>query len=261
METANALDAIPLWGFFALTLLLVLLAIEGGYRLGRHRLTRAEHEKEAPVGAMVAAMLGLLAFMLAFTFGLAAQRFDTRRQVLLDEANAIGTTYLRAAMLPERRDEIRSVLREYVDVRLAAVDSGSLAEGIRRSEALQNQLWGDAVGLAQSHPESIVIGLFVQSLNDVIDLHTKRVTAGIRNRIPGPIWLSLFSIAALALGAMGYHAGLVRTSRSLAIVAVGLAFTAVIGLVADLDRPSEGILTVSQQALIDLRESMKAPAE
>ena len=114
MDDISALDAIPLWALFILTLFLVLLSIEGGYRLGRYRLTRSEHEKEAPVGAMVAAMLGLLAFMLAFTFGLAAQRFDTRRQVLLDEANAIGTTYLRAAMLPERGEELRSLLRKYV---------------------------------------------------------------------------------------------------------------------------------------------------
>jgi len=259
MENISALDAIPLWGFFVLTLVLVLLFVEGGYRLGRRRLARSEHEKAAPVGAMVAAMLGLLAFMLAFTFGLAAQRFDTRREALLDEANAIGTTYLRAAMLPERGDEIRSRLREYVDVRLLAAQSGKVSEGIRQSEALQNELWADAVGLATKNPESIVVGLFVQSLNDVIDLHAKRVTAGVRNRIPGPIWLVLFGVAALSLGAMGYHAGLAHTSRSVAVIAVGLAFTAVIGLVADLDRPLEGFLGASQQALIDLRESMRAP--
>lgn len=71
------------------------------------------------------------------------------------------------------------------------------------------------------------------------------------------IWVALFAVAVIALGAMGYHAGLVRTSRSLAIVAVGVTFTVVIGLVADLDSPREGFLNVSQQALVDLRESMK----
>jgi len=261
MDTLSTLDSIPLWGFFVLTLALVLLAIEGGYRLGRFRLTRAEHEKEAPVGAMVAAMLGLLAFMLAFTFGLAAQRFDTRRQVLLDEANAIGTTYLRAAMLPQHEEDIRALLRDYVDVRLAAVHTGGIAEGVRESEALQNRLWAHAVALSRDNPDSIVVGLFVQSLNEVIDLHAKRITAGIRNRIPGVIWLALFAVAAMSLGAMGYHAGLVRTSRSLAIVAVGVTFTVVIGLVADLDKPREGFLTVSQQALVDLRESMRPGAQ
>jgi len=246
----NAIDALPLWGFFVLTFLLVLLAIEGGYRLGRFRVTRKEHEKEAPVGAMVSAMLGLLAFILAFTFSLAAQRFDMRRQVLLDEANAIGTTYLRAAMLPQHEEQIRSLLRDYVDVRLAAVQGG-VAEGIRRSEELQNRLWADAVALARDNPDSIVVGLFVQSLNEVIDLHAKRITAGIRNRVPGVIWVALFAVAVISLGAMGYHAGLVRTSRSLAIVAVGVTFTVVIGLVADLDSPREGFLKVSQQALVD----------
>src|SRR6059058_6240216 len=86
--------------------------------------------KEAPVGTMVGATLGLLAFILAFTFGLAATRFDTRRQLLLDEANAIGTTYLRAGMLPEQGEQIRALLRDYVDARLDAVRSGNVAKGI-----------------------------------------------------------------------------------------------------------------------------------
>jgi hypothetical protein len=208
---------------------------------------------------MVGATLGLLAFMLAFTFGLAAARFDTRRQVLLDEANAIGTTYLRAGMLPDRREAIRALLRDYVDVRLAAVRSGNVTEGIRRSENLQDQLWAEAVAIGKNNPNSIVVGLFVQSLNEVIDLHAKRVTAGLRDRIPGAIWAALLVVAVLSLAAMGYHAGLARTSRSLAEVAVALTFSAVIGLIADLDRPQEGILTVSQQALIDLQQSMKVP--
>src|SRR5262245_9052869 len=126
------LDVLPLWGLFAVTLLLVLLAAEGGFRLGVYRSSRSEDEKDATVGALAAATLGLLAFILAFTFGLAAQRFDTRKQLVLDEANSIGTTYLRAGMLPERREEIRSLLRQYVDVRLEAARTGNVAEAVRR---------------------------------------------------------------------------------------------------------------------------------
>jgi hypothetical protein len=252
-------DALPLWGFFLAILLLVLLSVEGGYRLGKYRRSRSEQEQEAPVGAMVGATLGLLAFILAFTFGLAAARYDTRRQVLLDEANAIGTTYLRAGMLPDRREEIRALLRDYVDTRLEAVLSGKIAEGIRRSENLQDQLWAHAVAVGATNPTSIVVGLFVQSLNEVIDLHAKRVTAGLRNRIPAAIWVALFAVAVLSLGAMGYHAGLAGTSRSLAVLAVAFTFSAVIGLIADLDRPQEGVLKVSQQALMDLRQSMQVP--
>jgi hypothetical protein len=259
MPRSEPLDALPLWGLFLAILLLVLLSVEGGYRLGKYRRRRSEEEKEAPVGAMVGATLGLLAFLLAFTFGLAAARFETRRQVLLDEANAIGTTYLRAGMLPERRDDIRTLLRDYVDVRLAAVRSGAVTAGIRQSERLHEQLWAQAVALGETHPTSIVVGLFVQSLNEVIDLHAKRVTASLRNRIPEAIWGALCAVAVLSLGAMGYHAGLSRTSRSLAELAVAFTFAVVIGLIADLDRPQEGALQVSQQALMDLRHSMQVP--
>jgi len=251
------LDALPLWGLFLAIVALVLISIEGGYRLGNYRRSRSNTEKEAPVGAMVGSTLGLLAFFLAFTFGLAANRFDTRRQVLLDEANAIGTAYLRAGMLPDRREEIRVLLRDYVDTRLNAAQSGRIAEGIRRSEQLQEQLWTQAVALGETHPTSIVVGLFVQSLNEVIDLHAKRVAVGVRNRIPGVIWVALFAIAVLSLTAMGYHAGLAATSRSPAVLVVAFTFSAVIGVIADLDRPQDGFLTTSQQAMIDLQQSMK----
>jgi hypothetical protein len=220
MQTHGPLDALPLWGFFLVVLLLIFFSVEGGYRLGIWRRRRSDLEKESPVGAMVGASLGLLAFMLAFTFGIAAGRFDSRRQILLDEVNAIGTTFLRAAMLPENGHEIRNLLREYVDVRLEAVQSQKIAEGILRSEEIQNQLWTNATAIAQQNPTSIVVGLFVQSLNEMIDIHAMRVHFGTRNRIPGVIWSALFVVAALSLAAMGYHAGLAGTSRSLAQIAV-----------------------------------------
>jgi hypothetical protein len=209
---------------------------------------------------MVGATLGLLAFILAFTFGLAAARFDTRRQALLDEANAIGTTYLRAGMLPERGEEVRRLLREYVDVRLEAVQSGKAAEGMRRSEDIQQKVWTEAETVGQKSPNSIIIGLFVQSLNQMIDLHAVRIQAGLRSRIPSAIWLGLFAVACLSLATMGYHAGLSGTRRSLAILAVAVTFAVVIELIADLDRPQEGVLRVSQQALLDVQRSMNVPS-
>ena len=195
MQHNELLDTLPLWGLFTAILFVILISVECGYWLGKYRRRRHEEEKEASLGTMVGATLGLLAFILAFTFGLAAARFDARRQVLLDEANAIGTTYLRAGMLPEQRDEIRSLLRTYVDIRLEAVRSDNIAEGVRRSENLQQQLWAHAVAVGDKNPNSIIVGLFVQSLNEVIDLHAKRVQAGVRSRIPGAIWVSLFAVA------------------------------------------------------------------
>src|ERR1041384_6715698 len=112
MELTGLLDPFPLWTILPLTVVLALLSVELGYRLARYRLQREQLEKESPLGGMVGSTLGLLAFMLAFTFGLAGSRFEDRRQVLLSEANAIGTTYLRAAMLPEpMRTETQTLLR------------------------------------------------------------------------------------------------------------------------------------------------------
>jgi hypothetical protein len=260
MQITGPIDALPLWGLFIAILLVVLLSVEFGYRLGKYRRSRHEEEKEAPLGTMVGATLGLLAFILAFTFGLAAARFDARRQVVLDEANAIGTTYLRAGMLPERGEEVRRLLRDYVSTRLEAVESGKVAEGIRRSENIQQQVWREAETVGNKNPNSILVGLFVQSLNEMIDLHAKRVQAGVRSRIPGAIWLGLFAVAALSLATMGYHAGLSGTRRSLATLAVAVTFSVVIELIADLDRPLEGVLRISQQAFLDVQRSMNPPS-
>jgi hypothetical protein len=256
MDSNEALDLVPLWALFIGIMLVVLLSVECGYRIGRFRGARV-HEMETPVGEMVASTLGLLAFILAFTFGLAASRFDAKRQLLVEEANAVGTSYLRAEMLPERRDDIRALLREYVDVRIEAVKTGKLLEGIRRSEDLQNRLWGLAVPIAVKNPNSIIVGLFVQSLGDVVDLHTRRLTAHVRNRIPFAIWAALYGISMFSFAAMGYHSGLIGTTRSLVVIAVAFTFSVVILLIADLDRSQEGLLRVSQQALIELRQSMK----
>jgi hypothetical protein len=252
------LDMIPLWGLFLAAGILAILALEGGYRLGRWRHACAVDEKDGPVGAMVGAILGLLAFMLAFTFSLAAARFEARRQTVLEEANAIGTTYLRARLLPEpQRTEVAKLLREYVDVRVRGVQEGRIAETLARSEELHGQLWAQATAAAAKNPGSIMTGLFVQSLNEVIDLHAKRVLVGMRSRIPVSIWGGLFGLAIVGMASMGYQAGLSATRRSPAMLLLVLAFAGVLFLIADLDRGNEGFLRVSQAAMTDLQESMQ----
>lgn len=239
--------------------LLVLALVESGWRLGGARRRAADHEMEAPVGAMVGAALGLLAFMLAFTFGNAASRYDVRRHLVVEEANAISTTFLRAGMLPDRGDEIQDLLRTYLGVRLEIVGTGAVEEGVIRSEAVQQQLWAAAVDVARAAPDSIVVGLFVQSLNQLIDVHATRIAFAARSRIPGTIWVSLLAVAGFSLGVMGYHVGLSGSRRSLATLALAITFSTVLLLIADLDRPQEGALRVSQQAMIDLQRTMGLP--
>jgi hypothetical protein len=243
---------------FLATCMLIWLALEGGYRLGRWRHAHTSDEKDAPVSAMVAAILGLLAFILAFTFSLAASRFEARRQAVLEEANAIGTTYLRTRFLPQpQRDEAARLLREYVDVRVRGVQHGTVADVITRSEELHSQLWSQATAAAEKNPHSIMTGLFIQSLNEVIDLHAKRVLVALRSRIPISIWGGLFGLALVGMAAMGYQAGLSATRRSPAMLLLLVAFAGVLFLIADLDRGQEGFLRVSQASMIDLQKSMQ----
>ena len=121
-------------------------------------------------------------------------------------------------------------------------------------------LWAQAIAAADKNPGSIMTGIFIQSLNEVIDLHAKRILVGMRSRIPVVIWVGLFGLATLGMAAVGYQAALSATRRSPAMLALVLAFAVVLLLIADLDRGQEGLLRVSQQAMIDLQTSMQRTA-
>jgi hypothetical protein len=257
MENPGLLDLFPLWTILPITIGVSLLSVELGYRFARYLQRDSQEEKEAPVGGMVGATLALLALMLAFTFGLAGSRFEDRRQVVLSEANAIGTAYLRAGLLPEpMRTETQLLFREYVDVRLDAAKPDKLSYAITKSEELQNRLWSQAVA-ASEKDRSPITGLFVQSLNEVIDLHAVRMLAALRSRVPAAIWIVLFLLSFLSMAMMGYHEALTNSKRSIAVLALILGFSSVLFLIVDLDRPRQGTLQVSQQAMVDLRNSMK----
>ncbi len=258
MPVSGPLDFMPLWLLFAGTLVLTLLSAGLGFWLGGRKRRHSEEALKAPLGETVAAMLGLLALLLAFTFSLAASRFDARRGLVVEEANAIGTTWLRAGFLPEpERTDIRKLLGEYLEVRLSAVQSRQISLEMARSEELQTRLWAETLELGRKEPGSIMVGLFVNSLNEVIDLHAKRVMVGLRSRIQATIWAALYFVTLLAVGTMGYHAGLSGARRVFAILSPVLAFSVVLLLIADLDRPQAGLFKTSQQALADLRNLMK----
>lgn len=240
----------------------VILFIEGGFRLGIMR-RREDSAVESSVNAMAGATAGLLAFMLAFTFGSAASRHDSRKQLVIEEVNAISTTYRRAALLPgPYRDESRSLLRDYANLRGKAAQMGKaeLVQAVARSEALQDRLWAEAVAAAKETPGHITTGLFIQSLNDMIDLQLKRLTVGVRNRVPVTIWMTLYFLAALAMFMMGYRSGLIGARSRLISLALVLSFSCVISLIADLDSPQKGLIRVSQQAIVELQNRINKDA-
>jgi hypothetical protein len=260
MQFNGPIDAIPLWGLFAITVAAVLGAVEVGFRLGisRHRRSKAEHV--APVGAMVGATLALLAFMLAFTFNLASSRYDARRTLSVEMTGAIKEVYLRAEMLPEpHRAEVRALLREYVDSRLHAFNRKTLDAGLQRQAELEKRIWEHASAVGAGSPNSIVAGLFVASVNRMIEMSEKRLFQARELRIPWTIWTALYLLAILGMGATGYHAGVSGGRSPFATVALVLAFSSIMLLIADLDRPGEGFIRFVPQSLHDVRDLMQAP--
>lgn len=259
---SQSFDSIPLLGLFILFCCLCGVSVELGYRVGRWRHIHFSKERDQTVGAMVGAILGLVALVLAFTFNLAASRFDTRRQTIVEEANAIGTTALRARFLPEpERSKISELLREYVKNRIRGRDALQIQAEIRRSEELHEELWTQAVAAEQHSSHPVTTGLFIQSLNEVIDLHSKRVFVGLRNRIPFIIWAGLSGLAVLGITAVGYQSGLSATERSPMMFGLILAFVFVMYLIADLDRSSEGFLQVGEDAMFDLQKNLRSTAD
>jgi hypothetical protein len=252
-------DSVPIWVVLLATIGLVALALETGFRLGRRRQLRGGGKAEVS-GAMVGATMALLAFMLAFTFNGAAGRHSTRKELVIEEANAIEKTWLRAGFLDEPyRTNIRDLLRTYVDLRVkAAAGQVDLGEATHQSVALHGRMWALAEEVGRKDATSITVGLFIQALNEVIDVHLKRVTVGIRNRVPPTIWVTLYLLMAVGMFMMGTQVGLGGTRHLGMELALAVAFSVVLFVIADLDRPQEGLINVSQQAMVELQTRVNA---
>ena len=251
------LDSVPLWLMFLFSIAFVLVAIMAGVQLGFQR-RKTEGKPEAPMGSIVGALLGLLAFLLTFTFGMASSRFDSRRQLLLAEVNAIGTSALRAEMLDEPdRSECLALFRTYVDVRVEAVHHPkTIMQALAASDSLQDQLWVHAVGIAKGRLHSPIGALFVSSLNDVIDLQTSRKTVALLYRIPGAIWIGLGIVTLLSMAAVGFEFGTSgRAHWGLSLI-LAVTFSTVVLLIIMLDRPQEDLLKVNQNAMIELQQKL-----
>jgi len=262
------LRVMPLWLVGLTTLLIVLLAVYLGYRIGMYMRLRNKGGGELFSGSVVTASLGLLAFMLAFTFNIAANRYTERKEILLNEVNAIGTTYLRADFLPNpSRDEIKKLLRNYVDMHAVLIerskwrDSAMLQELVNQAEAVQDNLWAQTVPIARQNPDSEVVGLFITSLNDLIDLHTERIVVALQYHIPGAIWGALYLLSILSFGLVGYELGASKTGSVLVSIIMAVTFATVILLITDLDRPNEGYIFVNQQPMVQLQQKLNINAQ
>lgn len=241
---------------FVVSLVAILAASETGRLLG----VRATGRGGGDVSTLEGAILGLLALMIGFTFAMALSRFEARRDAVLNEANAIGTTALRARLLPAPHNmEALKSLREYVQIRLEITQrSPSAAElkaAIDRSNGIQEALWRNTMALAAKDTGLVPTGVFIQSLNEMIDSQGKRLAA-LHSRVPNIVFLSLYGVAIVAFIFAGYANGLEARRLRLPGYVMGVLVSAVILLVQDLDRPTAGFISVSQQPMIDTAASI-----
>lgn len=255
-------DKFPLWLIFMLMIAISLLAFEAGQLMGKWHLRTANPVREGPVGTVVAAVLGLLAFVIALTFSAASDKYDARKQTLLEEVNAVATAYLRAGLLPEpHKTTTQSLLRDYVEVRIGMSrvfdQTDKLLTVQRRAAALQNSLWSHVKALADKDRRSPIYAMFASSINDVFDLHTKRIVLGVEYRIPFFVWCALGLASCLAMIAVGFHFGISARRRSFAACWIlSLTFALVVILIFDMDRPGEGMIHVNQRPMIELYHNL-----
>jgi hypothetical protein len=212
------------------------------------------------IALIIGAVLTLLALLLGFTYSMSEGRFEERRHLVIDEANAIGTTYLRAKTLPEpRSSEIQGLLRQYTALRVEIAgkmkeDPEKIPDIYDREKKLQSMLWSHAVALARENPNP-VISAFLVPLNEMIDIHAKRVAA-FRNRVPFPIYVVLLIVSVVALWLIGYYLGSHRQRALMVTGMLALLVASVMWLIMDLDEPVRGAIRTSQQSLIDLNQDL-----
>lgn len=244
---------------FVCAIALFFLVFEGGFRFGRLMQPKADESVRTWITTIDTAILGVLALLLGFTFSMSLSRFDLRKELVLAETNAIGTTYLRAQLLPEPCvTEISDLLRQYVGIRIeAAQQPGKLREAIVKSEQIQNQLWSRAIDISKDNRVSspAIVSLFLSSLNEMIDLHAKRLAA-FENRVPQIVLLLLFICGAMTVLVTGYGCGLSERRNLIPAAMMSIILVMVILVIMDLDRPEQGFIKVSQQSLIRLQQSL-----
>jgi hypothetical protein len=255
--------------FFSLpgwALALVIVALVGGVTLAGYavgRRLREHHETlKEPFGVLQGALLGLVGLILAFGLSLALGRYEDRRAATVGEANAIGTTYLRAQLIAEpARTRSIDLLRHYTDLALLVTHEVPNGPAMRRTVAAedvtQRQLWRVAGQSITAAPVASSPRLYVDSLNSMIDDQTVRIAA-LTNRVPAAVLAIEVLGAVTALGLLAVHISILGRGL-VALLAAAALVTLLLLVTFDLDRPTRGLITVPDTPLAQLRASMTLP--
>lgn len=222
----------------------------------RNRGITVDEEIHEDFGIVQAATLTLLGLLVGFTFSMATSRYDQRKQYEEEEANAIGTEFVRLDLLPGDSTTLHALLKEYLDARIQCYttrNSGKLAEIGLTTTRIQNELWTNVVTLAKQQPTPVT-SLAVSGMNDVLNSQGYTQAAWL-NRIPMAAWYLLFSIAVCCNAMVGFGAQRAKREKYLLIIlpmVISIAFL----LIAELDSPRHGFIRLKPVNLISLSQSI-----
>jgi hypothetical protein len=247
-----------LFGLFLIPFLVVLIPIVIGQRFGIRRKKAQDELQHTPVGSVVGSAFGLLAFMLAFTFQIVTNKYDARKELLLDEVTNIRTAYLRSGLLKEPiRSESKNLLVEYTDIRAElAVDTTKRRSSILRSHQILGTLWGYAETLAEEDRSSEVYALYTQSVNDLVDNLNQRISMTFEYRIPSIVLWILFIITFFSMFMLGYQFGISGKGSFQINVLLAIIFAVVMFLIISLDRPETGLARLNQKPVLSLQKQL-----
>lgn len=239
--------------------------IEFGSWLGMRRASGTAESVKAQLNGLQGSLLGILALLLGFTFSQSLQRYDIRSAAVVDEANAIGTTFLRLDLLPaEQHQASVALMREYIETRIhaGAISMDRQEERqkiIDHSVALQNDLWRIAATAAHTTDRPATVNLYLQSLNELIDANASR-NAALGRHVPELVLFLLYGTFLLTGSLVGYASGVSGTRASRGTYVLVSLIVVLVFIIIDLDRPRRGLIEVDQSSLIDLR-AMSAAAD
>ena len=257
--TFSSLYDVSHWLIGLMVFILMILAHMAGVRLGRrHRQDDAALTQAATVQTSTLALLGLL---LGFTLAMAVSRFELRKQLLVNEANAIGTAWLRSRIWPDVARETHPLLLRYVrirlDLRAHGYDPDRVQHAIHEANDIQEKLWKRATALAAAEPNSTAMMLYLQALNEMIDLQTKRVAAR-ANNVPELVLILLDVLAITSIAMLGYSAGLANLRHGGESWILAALMVLVMLIIMDLDRPDRGFIHTNPIALVELEQQLVA---
>ena len=252
-------SVLPLWAIYIVIVLLIVSSIKGGITYAKWRKKNIENDNDTAINTLVGATLGLLAFMLAFTFSLSSSRFDAKKHFLLEEVNSIETSWLRAGLIEQPfNNQIQSALVEYTEIRFWSIDHPDKhKESIEKSLKIQNKIWSLITEMNQQNiGKDVINALLIEAVNDMFDNQTKRISKTFIDRIPNLIWVALYALIIFAMFEVGYLLGKSNKSNWPLILALSMSFSVIIVIIIDLDS-SKGHITLNHQAMYDMYDRIK----